>query len=192
MHEGPRCELHINSGLNETCNDFRCQFKDCFQQIFIFDPELEMYLCGLHADATLADFNQHGSRYRSPLPPSPPFKSRDQPSADHSGSDSDFVAPEDVDDSSEDDEMSDDEDPATATPSQASVWSRLLDGNQTDSLADSLGRTRKRRAPPSGGQGKKKVSNTNKTDPRSVTTKLRLAEFPNEPFEDVLGMLRVH
>ena len=77
------------------------------------------------------------------------------------------------------------------TPStNITTWSRILDGDPSHGLSDTLGRKRRRRtSSTSEVSGKRKVSKVNTTDPKRVKVKTRLEEYPNEPFQDVLGRL---
>ena len=93
-------------------------------------------------------------------------------------------------DSDEEEISSDDDEANPTTPTEdALTWNRILNGTSSHGLSDTLGRKRKLRPPPSGGNGKRKISKYNKTDPKSVSAKVRRTEYPREPFEVITGRL---
>lgn len=180
----PRCEVHINSGLPEDSTDYRCQVAGCASITFMFDPELKAYVCSSHCQLTPSQFLNLNVDFQSSCNlPFSAITSGGTGSSDVS-SDSSFCEP-----SCEEYSESSDDDSLLVTPSaNVTTWNRILDGNPSHGLSDNLGRKRKKRNSQTSGSGKRKVSRSNKTDPKRVKVKARLEDYPNEPFQDVLGI----
>ena len=194
---GPRCEMHINSGLDENSTDFRCQVAGCAEVIFTFDSDMNAHLCSAHSNLSKREFMKLNKEFHAAskiqnkvhnVKASGSILAVNLPSDHDNNSDSSFIDLSNDDDS--DLESSDGDSPMETPSTNITTWSRILDGNPSHGLSDNLGRKRKRRtSSTSEVSGKRKVSKVNTTDPKRVKVKTRLEEYPNEPFQDVLGRL---